>query len=151
MNKCCNQCKFENNIQLKCNGSCPCHTPVQKEKCKHYVNDYMCGHCDYCKKILGIPLSPSSESWVEEWALFCEEKAETFSAFSGLQRMTIAGVFQLEGISFIKNTIIPAEVERGREEMLSKIESGLEDYFLSSFPVPDYKVIMGYLRESLTH
>lgn len=36
-----------------------------------------------------------------------------------------------------------------REETMKQIESGLENYFLSSYPIPDSKVIIGYLRESL--
>lgn len=36
-----------------------------------------------------------------------------------------------------------------REQLLKKIESILEDYILSSYPIADHKVIMGYVREAL--
>ena len=36
-----------------------------------------------------------------------------------------------------------------REKTLIEVESALEDYFLSSYPIPDYKVAMGFIRANL--
>lgn len=114
-----------------------CHTPVQKEKIK-----CPCGDCDlyrepsqtssgesskicptcsnimeklkdgswHCRNCRTTLPSPSSESWVEQWENLPPDS--TGRSLYPTQKEYI--------ISFIKNTIIPAEVERGRREVVEE-------------------------------
>jgi hypothetical protein len=45
--------------------------------------------------------------------------------------------------------ILSLALAKRDEENMKKVEDGLENYFLSQYPIPDAKVIGGYLRESL--
>jgi len=50
---------------------------------------------------------------------------------------------------FLTSSIAQAVAEE-REEVREKMESALEDYFNGRYPIPDHKVISGYLREALS-
>ena len=133
MNKCCEKCIVYNSPSRKdyamgCKSlNCPCHTPVQKEKTitdvlerelelqspQTPVKKEKCIHCDmYCGSegcACKCHLSPSSESWEEQWeflwtvgSIGVESRFGHFSSAKDIEK------------SFIKNTIIPAEVERLR-------------------------------------
>ena len=45
---------------------------------------------------------------------------------------------------------IAKSIHQALAEERERVESALEDYFLSSYPIPDPKVIGGYLREAFT-
>lgn len=48
-------------------------------------------------------------------------------------------------------SFIESECQGREKELFAKVESGLEDYFQSTYPIPDPRVISGYLREALTN
>jgi len=41
--------------------------------------------------------------------------------------------------------------QQARESVLEQVESALENYYLSSYPLPNHKVAMGYIRATLSN
>lgn len=75
------------------------------------------------------------QDWEKEWQrLKCD----------GTIVGTMVAWENTKDVQFIKSLL-----QKEREKTLKDIESALEDYFLSSYPLPDHRVIMGYIRESL--
>lgn len=95
------------------------------EKRLKYNNCEKCGeqyglHSATDHNFVGVPWtetlpSPSSESWVEKFNYFARGRACIL-----INRPEREVEFQ-EIISFIKNTIIPAEVERGRRQAIEEL------------------------------
>lgn len=155
--KCCNanthKCNFQDYVDCCDRCDKPCHTPVQKEhkcsgtNCRCFpqtssgertnfmqMGEFHCWKChkssdryethecralaseikpctEKCGKWFKPLPSPSSESWVDQYPL-----------------NTFHGETKRELVSFIKNTIIPAEVERGRKTLVDRIDNICEEF-----------------------
>jgi hypothetical protein len=63
----------------------------------------------------------------EKWKKFCEKQANGFDAFSKLQRHGIAGVFEIEGASFISSQVIAPLQEQYQKEKDEAYQKGIKD------------------------
>ena len=130
MNNCCEKCKcLHCHLDRKegCHIDCHCHSKEEVKTCLN-INcpERTGGECTagYCRPVdepmpiegkdYTITTASSSESWVEKYNIFVKDLREV-SDFSEYTASKVE--------DFIKNTIIPAEVERGRKEVFKILDT----------------------------